>query len=264
MDRRTFLLAAGVLGALTACSSTVSGQPVPTGPGSSGEPTGPTRPVLQTGPPAVTPSTPKHTVIATVPDDLPLVALTVDDGVSSDVVRAYVELAAATGIRLTFFANGVYSSWADNQKRMQPLVDSGQIVIGNHTWDHPDITTISRSALADQLTRNDKALANLYGRSTRPLFRPPYMAHNDSTDQVAVDQGYPIICWWTGSFGDSTQITAEQVLANARQYLRAGTIVIGHANFPPVTSVFDDIIGLLQERSLQTVTLADVYRSAPA
>ena len=41
------------------------------------------------------------------------------------------------------------------------------------TWDHPDITTISRSALADQLTRNDKALANLYGRSTRPLFRPP-------------------------------------------------------------------------------------------
>jgi hypothetical protein len=88
------------------------------------------------------------------------------------------------------------------------------------------------------------------------------MAHNDATDQVAVDQGYPIICWWTGSFGDSTLITADQVLTNARQYLRAGTIVIGHANFPPVTTVFDDIIGLLKERSLQTVTLADVYRAS--
>ncbi len=219
--------------------------------------------MLQTGPPAVTPVVPGRSVIATVPDDQPLVALTVDDGVSSEVVRAYVQLAAATGIRLTFFANGVYSSWADNQKLMQPLVDSGQIVIGNHTWDHPDITTISRSALVDQLTRNDKALSNLYGVSTKPFFRPPYMSHNEGTDQTAIDLGYPIICWWTGSFGDSTQITADQVLANARDYLSAGMLVIGHANFPPVTTVFDDIIGMLAERSLQTVTLADVYR-APA
>jgi len=260
VDRRTFLLATGVLGALTACSSAVAGQPA--SPADDPTPIAPTTPVLQTGPPAVTPSIPRHAVVATVPDDQPLVALTVDDGVSSEVVRAYVQLAAATGIRLTFFANGVYSSWADNREVMQPLVDSGQIVIGNHTWDHPDVTTISRSGLVDQLTRNDKALSNLYGVSTKPFFRPPYMAHNDATDQVAVDQGYPIICWWTGSFGDSTQITADQVLTNAQQYLRAGTIVIGHANFPPVTTVFDDIIGLLKERSLQTVTLADVYRAS--
>ena len=49
-----------------------------------------------------------------------------------------------------------------------------------------------------------------------------------------------------------------------RQYLRAGNIVIGHANFPAVTAVYDDIIGLIQERSLPTVTLADVYRPAPS
>ena len=187
-----------------------------------------------------------------------------DDGVSSQVVRAYGQLAAATGIRLTFFANGVYSSWAYNRKVLQPLVDAGQVQIGNHTWDHPDITTIGSSALVDQLTRNEKALSDLYGVGTKPFFRPPYMARNGSTDQVVIDQGYPIICWWTGSFGDSTLITADQVLANAREYLRAGTIVIGHANFPPVTTVFDDIIGILQDRSLQTVTLADVFRISPS
>lgn len=261
MDRRTFLFAAGVLATLTACSSGVAGQPADPVAGST-PPAAPTTPVLQTGPPAVTAVTPTRAVIATVPDDPPVVALTVDDGVSSEVVRAYGQLAAATGIRLTFFANGVYSSWADNQKLLQPMVDSGQIVIGNHTWDHPDITTISSSALVDQLARNDKALAGLYGRRTAPFFRPPYMAHTDRTDRVAIDQGYSIICWWTGSFGDSTLITADQVLTNARQYLRAGTIVIGHANFPPVTTVFDDVIGLLQERHLETVTLADAYRPA--
>jgi peptidoglycan/xylan/chitin deacetylase (PgdA/CDA1 family) len=250
-----------VLGAVSGCSNAVAGQPVapvvePGEPATSG----PATPVLQTGPPSVPAVIPRRTVVATVPDDPPLVALTVDDGVSPEVVRAYVELAAVTGIRLTFFANGVYPSWSQNAALMRPLVDSGQIVVGNHTWDHPDITTISSSALADQLRRNDRALADLFGHSTKPFFRPPFMAHDHGTDGVAIDEGYPIICWWTGSFGDSTQITADQVRANARQYLQAGTIVIGHANFPAVTTVFDDLIGLLQERRLQTVTLADVYR----
>ncbi len=43
------------------------------------------------------------------------------------------------------------------------------------------------------------------------------------------------------------------------QYLRAGNIVIGHANFPAVTTVFDEIIRLIEDRGLATVTLADVF-----
>jgi peptidoglycan/xylan/chitin deacetylase (PgdA/CDA1 family) len=53
------------------------------------------------------------------------------------VVGAYVALAKATGIRLTFFANGVNTSRAHHQRQLQPLIDSGRIQIANHTWDHP-------------------------------------------------------------------------------------------------------------------------------
>ena len=40
--------------------------------------------------------------------------------------------------------------------------------------------------------------------------------------------------------------TADQIRQNAKTYLRAGNIVIGHANYPAVTTVYDDIIGLIQ------------------
>jgi hypothetical protein len=40
------------------------------------------------------------------------------------------------------------------------------------------------------------------------------MAHTAATDRVCVDQGYSVITWWNGSFGDSTQITADQVRQN--------------------------------------------------
>ena len=116
-------------------------------------------------------------MVSWVPDTPPLLALTIDDGVSSPVVGAYVALAKATGIRLTFFANGVNHSWADHQKDMQPLVDSGQIQIANHTWDHPDIRTLTDTQLVDQLDRNNRYLTGLYGVDTKPYFRPPYMGH---------------------------------------------------------------------------------------
>src|SRR6185295_17406324 len=62
-----------------------------------------------------------------------LLALTVDDGVNSEVVRLYTQLAKDTGIRLTFFVNGVYGSWTEHLGMLRPLVESGQIQLGNHT-----------------------------------------------------------------------------------------------------------------------------------
>jgi len=90
-----------------------------------------------------------------------LLALTVDDGVNSEVVRLYTQFAKDTGVRLTYFVNGVNQSWTENRDLLRPLVESGQIQLGNHTWSHPDLTTISTSAVAEQITRNHRFLADL-------------------------------------------------------------------------------------------------------
>ncbi|HET8559711.1 MAG TPA: polysaccharide deacetylase family protein [Marmoricola sp.] len=47
--------------------------------------------------------------------------------------------------------------------------------LGNHTWDHPDLTTLSAKAQAAQIDRATRSLIALIG--VRPcLFRPPYGA----------------------------------------------------------------------------------------
>ncbi|MGW8257600.1 MAG: polysaccharide deacetylase family protein [Thermoguttaceae bacterium] len=38
-------------------------------------------------------------------------------------------------------------------------MESGQIQLANHTWSHPDLTTIGSSEIADQLRRNDRFMA---------------------------------------------------------------------------------------------------------
>ena len=117
------------------------------------------------------------------------VAITLDDGVSSEVVRAYTKLARDTGMRLTYFVNGRYQSWTENRDLMLPLVESGQIQLGNHTWSHPDLAKLSKDEIVDQLERNHKFLQSTFGVDSRPYFRPPYGSHNAIADRVPAELG---------------------------------------------------------------------------
>jgi peptidoglycan/xylan/chitin deacetylase (PgdA/CDA1 family) len=192
-----------------------------------------------------------------------LLALTVDDGVNSEVVHAYTQFAKDTGVRLTYFVNGTYDSWTDNLKMLRPLVESGQIQLGNHTWSHPDMTTLTKSEIAQQLTRNDEFLKKTYGIGVKPYWRPPYAKHNAVVDAVAADLGYTTPVLWSGSLSDSTLITEEYILKMADQYFTPQEIVIGHLNHLPVTHVYPQLVDIIRARNLRTVTLNDVFLKTP-
>jgi len=202
-------------------------------------------------------------VLKTLPGDGNLLALTVDDGVNSDVVRLYTEFARDTGIRLTYFVNGTYRSWTDNAALLRPLVESGQIQLGNHTWSHPNLTKVSASRVAQEISRNDDFLKSTFGVSARPYLRPPYGKHNSTVDAVAADLGYTAITLWSGSLADSTVITEDYIVKMARQYFTGQAIVLGHLNHLPVTHVYGQLSDVIRARNLRTVTLDDVFFTPP-
>jgi peptidoglycan/xylan/chitin deacetylase (PgdA/CDA1 family) len=265
LDRRRFLvvLAAGLGVAAVGRGAARLGQlpVVDTTPNRAAAPARPARsaPAPSSPPAGLVPVDPPAGVVSRLPREGSLLALTIDDGVSSEVVAAYAQLATDTGIRLTFFPNGCYSSWAENLPALRPLVDSGQVAVGNHTWSHPDVTTLTDAALAEELDRNKKFLWQTFGVRDTPFFRPPFGAHDDRTDRIAADHGHPTIALWDGTLGDDRIITGDQIVGYARQWFAARSITIGHANHPAVTSVYGQLLDLIAERGLATVTLADVW-----
>ncbi len=198
-------------------------------------------------------------VLNKLPGDGNLLALTVDDGVNTDVVRLYTQFARDTGIRLTYFVNGTYPSWTDNLALLRPLVESGQIQLGNHTWSHPYLTKVPASRVAHEISRNDDFLKNTFGVDARPYFRPPYGKHNSTVDRVAADLGYTAITLWLGSLSDSTVVKEDFIVQMAQRYFTGQAIVIGHLNHPPVTHVYEQLRDLIRARNLRTVTLNDVF-----
>jgi peptidoglycan/xylan/chitin deacetylase (PgdA/CDA1 family) len=257
MERRGFLLvlAAGLAGAAVGRGRT---GVVETDPAST-RTLAHAAAVAAVTPPGPAPVTPPVGVVDVLPGEGTSLALTIDDGTDTEVVAAFAALAADTGIRLTFFPNGCYRSWQDNASALRPLVDSGQVALGNHTWSHPDLTTLGDAEVAEEISRNRDFLRNTFGVWDSPFFRPPFGARDERIDRIAADLGHPTIAMWNGTLDDSRVLTTGELMAAARQWFAAQAIVIGHANQPTVTTVYGELLDLIAERDLQTVTLADVW-----
>lgn len=214
----------------------------------------------QPPPPLRYPSLRPGADLVAVPHDAahPQVAITLDDGVRSDVIAGYAELSRRADIRLTMFANGCYSSWAENKTVLAPLIESGQIVIGNHTFNHPNITKLNDAELAHQITTNEKHFKNLFGIDLKPFFRPPFGYINHTNRRVLRDLGYEHPVMWYGTFGDDQNITPATIRRDMNEWLTPGRIVIGHLNHAGTLRTYSDIEQIVKARHLHTVTIRDV------
>lgn len=283
VDRRAFMLAlaAGTAGAMSGCASPgglwAQGEAPPQGANGAN----PAGAASASGIPTATDASGHRLrLIQTAKPDLPVVrggppshitrlggagkniALTIDDGISPEVVSAYIDFARATGVRFTFFVTGSYPAWTHNKDKLRPFVDSGQIQLANHTWTHPDLIRLSARQIQRELTRCEKFLNNTFAVTGKPFMRPPYGARNRSVDRVAAGLGYTSITTWYGTFGDSGLITEAVLLDLAKKWIQPQAVVIGHANFPTVTHLYGQIVDIIRSRSLQTVTLDDAWYGA--
>ena len=275
MQRRDFMLmlAAGTAAALASCSTAhdTAGSPSPATttpedspspePSPTPSPTPSRSPLwLQDGPPPLPEPTELDSIITALPEDAgDTVAITVDDGADSSVVDAYLDFARDSGVRLTFFVTSSYPGWTDCKDKMTPLVESGQVQLGNHTVTHAGLTSLDESEIISEVSQCEEFLNSTYGVTGTPFIRPPYGYRDGLTDSVCAKLGYTTSTMWYGSFGDSGLLTEDVLLGEAQKWLLAQHIVIGHANFPTVTHLYGQIIDILRERNLLTATLDDVY-----
>jgi peptidoglycan/xylan/chitin deacetylase (PgdA/CDA1 family) len=253
VDRRGFLtsIAAMVVVGLSACGRD----------GAATDTTGAIQgPARFSAPQGVTKVAIPHGTIYRLPGTSDRIALTVDDGTDPAVIGGYAKLCQDTGLRLTFFCNGVNPGWTEHAAQLRALHDANQIFLANHTWSHANLLRLSSSDVADQVRRNEAFLSSSFGTLGRPFMRPPYGYSNDRLRAQLADLGYPVVTMWLGSLGDSTDLRPARILANAEKWIRPGGIVIGHANHPGVGKVYGQLVEIIRSRGLVPVHLGDVYQ----
>lgn len=157
------------------------------------------------------------------------VALTFDDGPSSEWTPAILDLLRAHDARATFFILG--ASVAGREEILRRTAAEGH-ELGNHLFTHRDPATLADEDLRDELEQTSILLEQVVG--SRPeLFRPPYAETDVRVAEVARASGFARTVlrsvdpadWET----DDADLIADRVLKRAGR----GSIVCLHDAVPP-------------------------------
>jgi peptidoglycan/xylan/chitin deacetylase (PgdA/CDA1 family) len=155
--------------------------------------------------------------------------LTFDDGPSVYTPQILSEL-KAEGVPATFFVIGANAAQFPGYLQQEHADGEG---IGDHTWDHPDLTTLPQDQVRSELQSTADEITNLTG--TRPtLWRPPYGAFNDSVTQIASSLGLSMRLWDVDS-QDWTMPGTATIVGNVVNNVRPDAIVLLHDGSPDGT-----------------------------
>lgn len=189
------LLVVGVLLALTAPGHAAQAAPAP-------EPRPSRSEVLAADPATVTPpaqtfatqatSCPdaRYGVQTTAPGAGKTVALTFDDGPGTSTAEI-LRILTAKKVNATFFDLGINEN--ARPATVRAIRDQG-FLLANHTWSHPDMTTLSAAQQAAEMDNATAQQASIVG--SRPcFFRPPYGAYNSTTLGLADARNMAVFNW---------------------------------------------------------------------
>ena len=118
----------------------------------------------------------KPATYAQVRVDQPYIAMTFDDGPSSETTPRLLEILKQRNIKATFFLIG--ENAASNPDIVRRILADGH-EIGNHSWTHPQLSRLSDDRVTAEINKTQDAIKEASG-FTPTLLRPPYGAITDA------------------------------------------------------------------------------------
>ncbi len=182
-------------------------------------------------------------------------ALTFDDGPSSQVTPQILDILAKHHVQATFFIVG--SHVAGNEELLRRMYRDGH-EIGNHSWSHPDFTTITAAQLDMQVAKAQQAIVRA-GVPAPTLFRPPYGAVN-----AVVRAHVPMtLAMWNVDPEDWRQKTGKEVVERVEAGIKPGRVVDMHDVHQPTADGLDQLLTDLTNANYKLVTFSQLFNLAP-
>ena len=187
------------------------------------------------------------------------VALTFDDGPGAST-PAILEILRDAAVPATFFNIGV-----NEQVRPDVVRDQAAqgFLLGNHTWSHPDMATLSPAAQASEMDQATAQQVSIVG-SAPCVFRPPYGSYDSTTLSLAQDRDMSVWNWsvdtedWKASGSDSAYWVDRIISRNEVGGSQSHPVVLMHnqpGGNPATVAALPTIIQFYKDRGYGFVTL---------
>lgn len=182
--------------------------------------------------------------------------LTFDNGYENGYTIKVLDVLKKEKVPAAFFITGHYlKSAPDLVKRM---ANEGHI-IGNHSWHHPDMTTISNEKIAEELEMVRAETERLTGIKDMTYLRPPRGIFSERTIEVAKQHGYTHV-FWSLAFKDwnvDQQKGWQYAYDNIMKQIHPGAILLLHSVSKDNADALEKAIQDLKKRGYTFKSLDD-------
>ncbi len=182
----------------------------------------------------------------------PMIAITYDDG-PSKYTPEILDILKENNSVATFFVLG--QSVYRNVESLNRMIAEGN-QIGNHTYNHKNITTISDEELYKQVQGTDDLLY-IYTGYRPTVMRPPYGSTNEHVNKQI---SKPLIHWSIDT-RDWENRNVEMITKSILEYVKDGDIVLMHDLYGSTVEASKIVIPELVNRGYQLVTIDELVES---
>ena len=178
-----------------------------------------------------------------------MIALTFDDGPSTYTTQILNTL-EKYGAKATFFVVG---NRVANHSAILLRAHNLGMEIGNHSYSHPKLTTLSSSAILSQKNNTENAIKAVTGQGTK-IMRPPYGSRNDTVLSV---YNMPAILWSVDTLDWKTRDT-QKIVNSVMTSAKDGDIILMHDLYSATADAVEIIVPTLIEEGYSLVTVSQL------
>ncbi len=182
---------------------------------------------------------------------MPMVALTFDDGPHPKYTAEILESLRENNAVATFFVLG---NRAEKYKSTINSIIEGGNELGNHTYDHKELTKLNGKGIESQITRTAEILESITGM-TPLVTRPAYGSINDNVKLYA---GSPLVLWSIDTM-DWKSRNKNKIINKTLQNVKDGDIILMHDIYKSTADAAKVIIRELKAKGYQMVTISELY-----
>lgn len=179
------------------------------------------------------------------------IALTFDDGPTPTVTNRILDTLEKYHVKATFFVVG--RQVEHDNDLLARAVGIG-CEIGNHTWDHKNMTKYTKKALEQSIKKTEDIVKQYTGFDVS-LVRPTY---GNLNKRVKKNVARPMIYWNVDTLDWKTR-DAKKIFSSIKNgKVRDGDIVLMHDLYPETADALEKIIPYLQKEGYEFLTVSEL------
>lgn len=178
-----------------------------------------------------------------------VVLLTIDDAPDTYALEM-AETLEKLDVNAIFFVNGHFLETDEEKEILKEIHDKG-FMIGNHTYSHNDLQTLSEEEQKEEILRVNEQVESIIGE--KPIFfRAPFGHNTDYSKQLVEDENMVLMNWTYGYDWDEKYMNKEaitDIMINS-EFLNHGANLLMHDR-EWTNEALEDIVMGLQEKGYE-------------